>query len=399
VIRPGWLPILFLLSAGSGCEEAPPPDGTRIGVLLSYSGHLAANSINSERALLMAVEAANLAGGVGGRRVLTVARDTGSALENVAPRAQELAQSGVALFIGPDAAALAVQLKTVLENQTVILPSFTTVDSTIYKPHSWFVMGASPMRVACELNAQLKEAGRKSPLVLLDPDGYNFLVGRFLGMHYGAAHAFLPTGETSHESTLLPITRARADAYILATFPTSATSVIYAMAAMGALGDPRSWYLSPTLHTPAFLDTIPKGMLDGAHGVATGTAAGAGAFRTRFIERWQDQPLDEAYAFYDAGAIAVLALQRALVREGAIPIGTGMARHLVGVTQASGTAVRWHELGMGLQLLREGREVGYIGLSGPLEYDITGQTATATANWWTIGPEGFVDVQRKSDCR
>jgi ABC-type branched-subunit amino acid transport system substrate-binding protein len=397
VSRRPWLILALLL--GAGCDQPAPDDGVRIGVLLSYSGHLAANSINSERALLMALEVANAAGGVGGRPVVTLARDTGSQPDKVIPPAQELAQAGVALFIGPDAAALAVQLKAVLENQTVILPSFTTVDSTIYKPHSWFVMGASPARVACELNAQLKADGRRQPMVLLDPDGYNYLVGRNLGLTYGATIAYLPTGEASHESTLLPITRARADAYVLATSPSAATSVIYAMAALSALGDPRAWYLSPTLHTPAFLDTIPKGMLQGAHGVATGTAAGAGEFRERFFQRWQDQPLDEAYSFYDAGAIAVLALQHALSREGAIPTGTGLARHLIAVTRASGTPVRWNELGRGLELLRAGQEVGYIGLSGPLEYDITGQTATANTNWWTIDGGAFADVASKSECR
>jgi ABC-type branched-subunit amino acid transport system substrate-binding protein len=349
--------------------------------------------------LLMALEAANEAGGVAGRLVTTDARDTGSEPDKVVPPARELAESGVAMFIGPDAAALAVQLKEVLESQTVIMPSFTTVDSTIYKPHSWFVMGASPARVACELNAQLQVDGRKTPLVLVDPDGYNYLIGRSLGMAFGASMAFLPTGEASHEATLLPITRAKADAYVLATTPTAATSVIYAMAALGALGDPRRWYLSPTLHTPAFLDTIPKGMLEGAHGVATGTAVGAGEFRERFSRRWQDQALDDAYAFYDAGAIAVLALQRAMSQEGSIPPGTGMAKHLVGVTRSGSTPVRWDEIGRGLQLLREGKEVGYIGLSGPLEYDITGQTATANTNWWTIDAGRFADVPSKSDCR
>ena len=46
--------------------------------MLSYTGYLAANSINSERALLMAIEAANAAGGIDQRRVEVLARDTRS---------------------------------------------------------------------------------------------------------------------------------------------------------------------------------------------------------------------------------------------------------------------------------------------------------------------------------
>ena len=168
---------------------------------------------------------------------------------------------------------------------------------------------------------------------------------------------------------------------------------------MGPLQPPAGWYLAPTLHTPAFLENIPKGSLDGARGVATGTIAGANAFRVGFAARWQDAPLDDAYPFYDAGAIAALAMQRAMAREGTIPTGAGLGPHVIAVSRAGGIPVSWDELDRGLALLAEGQEVGYVGLSGLLEFDATGQTLTTNTNWWTIGPEGFADVASKSDCR
>jgi hypothetical protein len=61
--------------------------------------------------------------------------------------------------------------------------------------------------------------------------------------------------------------------------------------------------------------------------------------------------------------------------------------------------VRWHEIARGIELLRQGQEVEYVGLSGPLEFDLTGQTSGANANWWTIGREGFETVANQSDCR
>ena len=38
-----------------------------------------------------------------------------------------------------------------------------------------------------------------------------------------------------------------------------------------------------------------------------------------FRQRWNDEPMDDAYSFYDAAAFVVLAMQRALRLEGAIP--------------------------------------------------------------------------------
>ena len=70
---------LALAAATIGCSgTAPHEDPISIGLMLSYTGYLAANSVNSERALLMAIETANAAGGVAGRPVALLARDTRS---------------------------------------------------------------------------------------------------------------------------------------------------------------------------------------------------------------------------------------------------------------------------------------------------------------------------------
>ena len=397
-VRARWL-VTLVWGCALGCSEPGPKAQIPIGLLLSYSGTLAANSVNSERALLMAIEATNAAGGIAGRDVAVIARDTRSAPRKVTPMAQALLDEKVALVIGPDTIALAVELKALLSEQTLIMPSFTTSDSSIYKPRSWFVMGPSPARVACELYTQLRLAGWRAPVVPTDPNGFDNLLGRELAFSYGLRQVFLPADDASNETTVQPIVSVGADAFVLAALPQAATSLIYTLAALGQIGDARRWYLSPTLHTPALLETIPHGLLEGAHGVKAGTVVGSKEFAEQFQRRWQDKPLDDAYAFYDAGAIAVLALQRALVRDGAVPTGTGLVPHVIAVSNASGTPVQWNELGLGLELLRQGQEVGYQGLSGPLDFDASGESAPANTTWWRIGPDGFEDVPSQSDCR
>jgi branched-chain amino acid transport system substrate-binding protein len=370
-----------------------------IGLLLSYSGSLAAGSINSERAFLMAVEAANAAGGVGGQPVRVLARDTLSDPRRVSGPARELLQAGVQLFVGPDTVELGVELKALLGERTLIMPSFTTADSNIYKPHSWFVMGAPAARVACELRAQLAADQRKQPLVVTDPGGYNNLLAFELTKAQALPRVVLPTLGVRDNADIQPVTATSADAIVLATSPPSASSLLYALGAVGAIGDPHRFYLSPTLHTPALLETLPRGMLVGARGVAPGSVAGSQEFADGFARRWHDVPLDDAHAFYDAGAVAVLALQRAQMKEGKLPEGTGLAAHIVAVTRAANTPVRWNEIDRGLSLLAQGQEVAYVGLSGPLEFDLTGQTPGAYTKWWTVGPGGFEESASTSNCR
>jgi hypothetical protein len=276
------------------------------------------------------------------------------------------------------------------------MPSFATA-SDFSKPRPWFVMGPSPPRVACELLAQLMVADRRRPLLIADPAGYSGLLAIEL-MRSGVPSVFLPTNNAATVATVQSIRAARADAFVLATVPSSATALFYTLAAVGALEDPGRWHLSPTLHTPALLETIPKGLMQGARGVAAGPLVGATDFRTRFSTRWQDQPLDDAYPFYDAGAIAVLALQRAVARQGAVPSGTGLVEHVVAVTRRGGVAVAWNEIDHGLALLRDGQEIGYTGLAGLLEFDVTGQTGAASTHWWTIDGNGFSDLPGQGNC-
>jgi ABC-type branched-subunit amino acid transport system substrate-binding protein len=383
----------------AGCDEPDDGPAIRVGLLLSYSGHLAPSSTNSERGLRMAFDAANQAGGVGGRRLRLVTRDTRSEAATVGRPAAELVAAGVAMIVGPDLPELAVPLVPALREHTLILPSFATAHSPFRRPDGWFVMGAGTALIACELQAQLKADRRVRPLVLTDPTGYNSLVAWELTRTYGIPQLALSNIETPTTDTVRAIMDHQADAYVLMTSPPAAASLVYAMAALGKLEDPRRWYLSPTLHTPALLETIPKGVLAGARGVAPGTGAGATDFSVAFSARWHEAPLDDAYPFFDAGAVAALALQRAVTREPAVEPGPGLWNHVRAVTRAGGTQVRWHELKKGLELLRDPKnEVEYVGLSGPLQFDISGQTPTASTNWWTVDRDGFLDIPGESDC-
>jgi ABC-type branched-subunit amino acid transport system substrate-binding protein len=293
-----------------------------------------------------------------------------------------------------------VPLVPVLTDQAVIMPSYATAHSPFRRPVGWFVMGTGTARVACELHNQLQAQGRTKPLLLADADGYSSLIAWEMVRRYGIPQVVLPTNQAVRVAALQPILARDADAYVLNALPPAASSLVFAMAAVGEVQDPTRWYLGPTLHTPAFLETIPKGLLTGAHGVAPGTAAGAAEFRTQFAARWQDGPLDDAYPFYDAGAVTVLALHRAMVREGRIPPGRDLVKHIVAVTHAGGTPVGWNELAKGLALITQGQEIEYIGLTGQIEFDLSGQTPTAGSNWWTIDGNGrFEAVERVGECK
>jgi ABC-type branched-subunit amino acid transport system substrate-binding protein len=386
-------------AATPACSSSPAQeDALSVGLLLSYTGHGATDSINSERALTMAFEAVNAAGGVGGRPVRLLARDTRSDPSKVPSQAQQLLDAGVALVIGPDTNDLAIAARAVLGDRTVLLPSFATAAVTEFKTRSWFFMGAPIGRVACELMAELTADGRKSPLLIYNASGYNTSLAWGLSSRYGVPKIVLPPQNGSLSATLALIGEQNADSFVLAAAPPSAIPLVYELLANGRLPDPTHWYLSPTLHSPIFLQSLPRGALLGARGVAQGTVTEGALFVEQFAGRWHDQPLDDAYAYYDAGALALLSLQHALTKQGAIPGGAGLSDHLVAVTTGA-IAVRWNELAQGLAHLRAGEEITYRGVSGPLQFDALGYARGALTSRWTINADGFVPSEGNGDCQ
>jgi ABC-type branched-subunit amino acid transport system substrate-binding protein len=397
------LTLLALLAGGPACEaeSTRPANAIPIGLLLSYTGFLAASSVNSERALWMAVEAVNAGGGVGERPIHIIARDTRSNPEKAKAPTQELLDAGAAVVIGPDTTDVATQVQSLLKDRTVMLPSSNTSSDLEWRPRgNWFVMGAGTTRWACELVSQLRADGRHNPLVMVNHTGQNSALGLDLNYNYGYSKIVLPGDLTSREAiNNLSRSLIDHDSYVLAAFPSDATSLIYALTAIGQMPDPSRFYLSSTLHNPAFLQALPKGGMTGAHGVANGTVSGAADFRAAFQRRWQDVPLDDAYPFYDAGAVVGLALARAWKQTGAVPELTGLVTHILAVTRAGGMPVAWNELARGLALVRDGVEVEYFGLSGTLQFDATGESRNTSTRWWTIDEGGFTDIAHTSACK
>ncbi len=393
----GWIGVA---GGASGCEAPPDDDPVHVGLLLSYTGFQAADSINSERALRMAIETANLAGGVEGRRLQVVARDTRSDPRKVTAPTRELIEAGSAVIIGPDNSDLVTMVRPLLEDRTILLPSFSTASDLEWKPDSWFVMGAGAVRVACELNAQYKADGRSNVMQLASPSGYDSSLSYVLNNNYSLPRQSLADDLGSDATALASLIKAMesADGYVLAAPTTVATSLVYGLIAAGALGDPTRWYLSPTLHSPAFLASIPKG---GVHGCPR-RLSGHGR-RGRGFPGAVHRPLAGRPARRRLPLLRRRRPGRPVPAAGAAP-GGGHSRPAGPVhaphrrDQAGGVPVKWNEIGRGLELLRQGQEIEYFGLTGQIQFDAAGEARVASTKWWAIGDDGFVDMPKDSKC-
>ena len=86
--------LVLTMQACSLAAQSRDSTDIQVGALLPFTGELAASGAEYERALVLAVETVNQAGGISGHRLRLVARDTHSDVERGIESARALFESG-----------------------------------------------------------------------------------------------------------------------------------------------------------------------------------------------------------------------------------------------------------------------------------------------------------------
>ncbi|HXU82193.1 MAG TPA: ABC transporter substrate-binding protein, partial [Polyangia bacterium] len=359
--------------------------------LLSYTGSSAATSINSEHAVRLAVDRLNQAGGLGGRPIRLVVRDIQSDPNRAERLFTELVDGQVAAFIGPDSPNVFTHFVERQRKRTLFIPTVALgARDSSYGADNWFTFFPHTWTLACAFKKRLAEDGVKKPLIMHSPDSFHSELMTALKQALDAPDRVidLPSRTGLPAAQLEELLHRDSDALLLMAFPESAAPVVSELSFRTQKGT--RWYLSPTLNTPRFFEVVPAGALEGALLAKPGKPAN-GAFAEQFRQRWHDEPLDEAYGFYDAAAIAALALQAAMVQPGNLPTVDTLGTFVRRVAGPPGVPIMWDQLDRGLALIRAGEDIDYQGLSGQLDFDDRGNPEKTLVQWWRLGREGGID--------
>ena len=116
------------MSLLGGCA---PPEPLRLGFIGGLTGRSADLAESSHKGTLLAVEQANAAGGIAGRKVELVARDDGQNPEMAVRALEELAALRVDAVIGPLTSAMAVAVLPAAEKAGLVLVSPTVTASPL----------------------------------------------------------------------------------------------------------------------------------------------------------------------------------------------------------------------------------------------------------------------------
>ena len=136
----------WLMGGACGSDGGEDSDVLTIGVLLPFTGPTAGTASNFERAVLVVADRVNEAGGVQGKKLRVVSRDTHSDLARSKRSVEQLLDEGAQVVLGPESAELATAiLPTLQENDVVFLSPLvgSAGDSAIDCAHPWFRLAPS----------------------------------------------------------------------------------------------------------------------------------------------------------------------------------------------------------------------------------------------------------------
>ena len=122
-----------------GCSPAPPAEPVKIGAIFSVTGPASFLGAPEEKTARMLVEKINASGGVNGRKLELVVKDSGGSPEKAVSFAKQLIEEDKVLaIIGPSTSGETMQIKAICEENKVPLVSCAAAE-TIVNPVAKYV--------------------------------------------------------------------------------------------------------------------------------------------------------------------------------------------------------------------------------------------------------------------
>ncbi len=392
-----------LLLAGCISEggDRAGPDELKIGALLPFTGELAASGPNIESALMMVRDAVNEGGGVAGKKLRLVTRDSSSdPARGLAAVHQLVDDEGVFALVGPEDDELAWTISSLVRERGIVAMSGGVTSPRFANDAAgahWFRTIPTARAMGSVLAQEVVKDGAQRLTILHASDEYGKGFAAMVEEEYSALGGASPyvvsfePNEASYSVVLASVVAHDSDAIVLIAYPKAGATILQEWA---PLRRNERWYFSHALKNQNFLLNVPPDCIEGMKGVSPALSKNDQPVFTRmFADRWQQAyPLPAAFFNYDALALLALAIEKAFVEGGGVglPTPNQVAVQILDVSRnPQGKVIGWDRLGDGLHLIRYQDQPFYLGInyrgaSGTLDLSDAGEVSDGLVEVWTV---------------
>lgn len=360
-----------------------------VGSLLPQTGSLAFLGPPEFAGVDLAIQEINEAGGVLGKDVVGVKADSGDTDSGIAAAETDKlldADSDVIVGAASSGVSMTVVEKIMSAGTVMFSPANTSTDfdnGDFAEPDLYFRTAPSDILQGAVMSNLLIEDGKQNVAILARQDAYGETLAEEIkkGLEAAgstvAATVFYGENAQSYDSQVAEIAEAKPDAVVLVAFEET-TTIVPQLVSAGVGPQTVSTYFVDG-NTADYSGKLPDGTLAGTKGTIPG-AETAGDFRQRLLA--VDPALtDFSYAAesYDATVVSALA---AIAADS--DAGDKIAKEIPGVTEGGTKCTTFTECA---ELLANGEDIDYDGVSGPIELGKTGSPTAASIGIYQYGAD------------
>jgi neutral amino acid transport system substrate-binding protein len=395
--RAGWLGALaaaVALAGPAAAQEAAAQDTAaqdtgplKVGLLLPYTGQYAWVGSNVQPVAEMVAQEVNQTGGIGGRKIAFTQGDTEGVVDAGTTAAQKLVNvDNVVAILGPTSLSFSGAKQPILENDVpMVSPTAGTTaldrackDVCYRTVPSDSLGGRAVARAATDAKYLAGEGAVETPVLMVGnaPALVSFKAPIQRAFeNYGTPLAetiSYTTGKPSYRSEVQTALKADPDGIVLVGTPEDSARIMRAAFQAGYQG---RWFVTQDQTNAEFVKLAGKQLVEGIYGLEE-VASEASSERNRaFEERFEaysgEQPKIFATNTFDAMNVVALAMLRAHLKDGAVSRAT-LAANIDTVANPGDGKTVVHGYTEGAKVLRDGGEVNYNGLVGPIDFDAWG---------------------------
>ncbi|MEJ7773255.1 MAG: ABC transporter substrate-binding protein [Nocardioidaceae bacterium] len=349
-----------------------------MGSLLPTTGDLAFLGPPEFAGVNTAIEDINAAGGVNGEPATHVETDSGDGTPNIAPQSvDKLLSKDADVIVGAASSSVSLSVIDKIINAGVVhfSPANTSTAFDTYDDKDlYFRTAPSDVLQGAVMANMVVDDGKKNVAILARQDSYGEALADQVekGIKGGgstvATKTLYSADASNYTAEVNEVAATNPDAIVLIAF-NETTKIIPALIAKGVGPDDLQIYFVDG-NTADYSEDFDPGTLEGVKATFPGAEL-TGDFRARLLETDPDLK-DFTYGpeSYDAAIMAALAATAAEDDS-----GEAIASKLIEISEGGTKCTEYSEC---VDLLGQGEDIDYDGVSGPVDLNDTGSPSKAT---------------------
>jgi neutral amino acid transport system substrate-binding protein len=356
----------------------------KIGLLLPFTGQYAWVGSNVQPVAQMIAEEVTAAGGIAGHEISFVQGDTEGVVDAGTTAAQKLINvDDVLAVLGPTSLSFSGARQPILQNDVpMVSPTAGTTaldracqDVCFRTVPSDSLGGRAIARAATDAQYLAGEDAARDVVLMVgnapamvsfkEPIARSF---EAYGTPVAETITYSP-GKPSYRSEVRSALANDPDSIVLVGTPEDSARIMSNAFQAGYQG---RWFVTQDQTNSDFIELAGAQLVEGIYGLEEVASADSAERNRAFEQRFRDYAGEDPQIFatntYDAMNVLALAMLRAHLKDGEITRAT-LAANIDQVANPGADKTTVHDYTEGAKVLRDGGEVNYDGLVGPIDFD------------------------------